>query len=266
MDLRPRYLIRQQGFSLIEMMIALTVGTFLVLGVSQIYIDNKRSFLFQQGQTGNRNNAQLTLQVLDRQLARTGYRAEVRLQTNLEAAFPAVGAVADDDGISCPAFAAGATFAATTDSVDAPRGVCIRYQGALDSKDLDCLGNVIPRVNLNAGGNVLLKLSYTASATPGAGTLSCTVWSERAGALTRKGNAVLVQGLQDFRWSIPPKADAPAVRYAALLSTPDAVQSDVASNAAVNWKTLTGQQIDETKANRPMQMLQSTVTLRNLAL
>ena len=37
----------QTGFSLIEMMIALTVGTFLVLGVSQIYINNKRSFLFQ---------------------------------------------------------------------------------------------------------------------------------------------------------------------------------------------------------------------------
>ncbi|WP_295467970.1 prepilin-type N-terminal cleavage/methylation domain-containing protein [uncultured Pseudomonas sp.] len=255
---------RLQGFSLIEMMIALTVGAFLVLGVSQIYLDNKRSFLFQQGQTGNRNNAQLTLQLLDRQLARTGFRADIRYQSNLATAFPATSAVADTDGISCPAFAAGVTFAATTDSVDTPTGVCIRYQGALDGKDLDCLGNVIPRVNLNTGGNVLLKLRYLASATPGAGTLSCTVWSEQAGALTRKGSAVLVQGLRDFRWSIPPKADAPAVRYAALLSTSDAVPSDVASNAAANWQTLTGQQLDET--TRPMQMVQSTVTLRNLAL
>ena len=252
------------GFSLIEMMIALTVGTFLVLGVSQIYIDNKRSFLFQQGQTGNRNNAQLTLQLLDRQLARTGFRADVRYQNSLQVAFPAMGAVADSDGISCPAFAAGVTFAATTDSTAAPSGVCIRYQGALDGKDLDCLGNAIPRVNLNTGGNVLLKLSYTAGNTPGTGTLSCTVWSERAGTLTRKGSAVLVQGLQDFRWSIPPKADAPAVRYAALLSTREALPSDVASNAAANWKILTGQQIDD--SSRPMQMVQNTVTLRNLAL
>ncbi|KTT53436.1 pilus assembly protein PilW [Pseudomonas oryzihabitans] len=254
----------QTGFSLIEMMIALTVGTFLVLGVSQIYINNKRSFLFQQGQTGNRNNAQLTLQVLDRQLARTGFRSEIRYQGSLQAAFPAVGEVKDVDGISCPAFAAGATFAATTENANAPTGVCIRYQGALDGKDLDCLGNVIPRVNLNAGGNVLLKLRYAAGNTPGSGTLNCTVWSERGGALTRKGSAVLVQGLQDFRWSIPPKADAPAVRYAALLSTSDAVPSDVASTAAANWQTLTGQQI--ANADRPMQMLQSTVTLRNLTL
>lgn len=254
----------QTGFSLIEMMIALTVGTFLVLGVSQIYINNKRSFLFQQGQTGNRNNAQLTLQVLDRQLARTGFRAEIRYQGSLQAAFPAVGEVKDADGISCPAFAAGATFAATTDSVNAPTGICIRYQGALDSKDQDCLGNPIPRVNLNAGGNVLLKLRYTAGNTPGGGTLSCTVWSERGGALTRTGSAVLVQGLQDFRWSIPPKADAPAVRYAALLSTTEALTIDVASNTAANWQTLTGLQVAD--ASRPMQILQSTVTLRNLAL
>lgn len=259
----------QKGFSLIEMMIALTVGTFLVLGVSQIYINNKRSFLFQQGQTGNRNNAQLTLQVLDRQLARTGFRANIRNQSTLSSAFPAINAVADNDGVSCPAFDAGVTFAATTDNVDAPTGVCIRYQGALDNKDLDCLGNVIPRVNLNLGGNVLLKLRYTAGATPGAGTLSCTVWSEQSGALTRKGSAVLVQGLQDFRWSIPLKSDvqkasSAAVRYAALLSTPETLTSDVASNAAANWKTLTGRQIDDT--SRPMQMLQSTVMLRNLAL
>ena len=259
-----RYRGGQEGFSLIEMMIALTVGTFLVLGVSQIYIANKRSFLFQQSQTGNRNNAQLTLQILDRQLARTGFRANIRYQSTLQAAFPAVSAVADTDGVSCPAFNAGITFAATTDSTLAPSGVCIRYQGGLDSKDLDCLGSAIPRVNLNTGGNVLLKLRYTAGTTPGTGTLSCTVWSEQNGALTRKGSGVLVQGLQDFRWSIPPSADAPAVRYAALLSTSDAIPNDVASNAVANWKTLTGQQLADT--GRPMQLLQSTVTLRNLAL
>lgn len=255
----------QAGFSLIEMMIALTVGTFLVLGVSQIYISNKRSFLFQQGQTGNRNNAQLTFQVLDRQLARTGFRADIRYQGSLEAAFPRIGIKEDlADGVSCPAFNAGVTFAATTDSVEAPTGVCIRYQGALDGKDLDCLGNVIPQVNLNTGGNVLIKLRYKASDTPGDGNLRCTVWSERDGTLTLKGSEVLVQGLQDFRWSIPPKADAPAVRYAALLSTSEALTSDVASNTAANWQTLTGLQIADTR--RPMQILQSTITLRNLAL
>nr|WP_314586112.1 prepilin-type N-terminal cleavage/methylation domain-containing protein [uncultured Pseudomonas sp.] len=257
---------RHQGFSLIEMMIALTVGAFLVLGVSQIYINNKRSFLFQQGQTSNRNNAQLIFQVLDRQLARTGFRADIRYQGSLQAAFPKINAAVVDpaDGISCPAFDAGVTVGATTDSVQTPTGVCIRYQGALDGKDLDCLGNVIPRVNLNTGGNVLIKLRYTASDIPGDGTLRCTVWSERDGTLTPKGSEVLVQGLQDFRWSIPPKADAPAVRYAALLNTREVLPSDVASNTATNWQTLTGLPVQD--AGRPMQILQSTVTLRNLAL
>lgn len=256
---------RHQGFSLIEMMIALTVGTFLVLGVSQIYINNKRSFLFQQSQTGNRNNAQLIFQVLDRQLARTGFRADIRYLGNLEAAFPKIDSKEDPvGGIKCPVFDPGVTIGATTDSVEAPTGVCIRYQGALDGKDLDCLGNVIPRVNLNTGGNVLIMLRYTASDIPGDGTLRCTVWSERDGTLTPKGSEVLVQGLRDFRWSISPKADAPAVRYVALLNAREALPSEVASNAAANWKTLTGLQIAET--NRPMQILQSTVTLRNLAL
>lgn len=255
----------QRGFSFIEMMIALTVGTFLVLGVSQIYINNKRSFLFQQGQTGNRNNAQLIFQVLDRQLARTGFRANIRYQGSLQAAFPKINAAVDlADGISCPTFDAGVTFGATTDGIQNPSGICIRYQGAVDGKDLDCLGNVIPRVNLNTGGNVLIKLRYKAGDIPGDGTLRCTVWSERDGILTAKGSEVLVQGLQDLRWSISPKTDAPAVRYAALLNTREALPSEVASNTATNWQTLTGLQIAD--ADRPMQILQSTVTLRNLAL
>ena len=46
----------QAGLSLIELLIALAISSFLILGITQIYIDNKRSYNFQQSQAGNQEN------------------------------------------------------------------------------------------------------------------------------------------------------------------------------------------------------------------
>lgn len=255
---------RQAGFSLIEMMIALLLGAFLVLGGSQIYLDNKRSFLYQQSQTGNRNNALLTEQLLNRQLARTGFRANPQVQGSLTAAFPVLAAAPASEGVGCPAFNAGAVLAPTADSAANPSGLCLRYQGALDGKDLDCLGALIPALDDKTGGNILTELRYVVSAAAGSGSLTCTVWSERNGTPTFKGTSVLVQGLLDFRWAPPSgTGDTPAVRYAALLATSDAAQGGITSNVAANWRNLTGRQVNDNV--HAMQIMQSSVTLRNLA-
>ncbi|MEN1592952.1 prepilin-type N-terminal cleavage/methylation domain-containing protein, partial [Pseudomonas aeruginosa] len=38
----------QKGLSMVELLVALAISSFLILGISQIYIDNKRNYLFQQ--------------------------------------------------------------------------------------------------------------------------------------------------------------------------------------------------------------------------
>jgi type IV pilus assembly protein PilW len=52
---------RQNGLSLIELMVAMVIGLFLILGVTQIFISNQRTYLFQQAQMGNQENGRFTL-------------------------------------------------------------------------------------------------------------------------------------------------------------------------------------------------------------
>ncbi|WP_312270363.1 prepilin-type N-terminal cleavage/methylation domain-containing protein [Pseudomonas sp.] len=232
----------QHGFSLIEMMIALTLGAFLILGVTQIYLDNKRSYLYHQGQVNNQENGFFALTLIDQQLARTGFRANVLDQTTMGVAFPAL---ASSDG--CPAFTAGQTVQFTTDKT----GICFRYQGAEDGKDQDCLGKTVA-----AGTNVLSRISYVSSTTVGAGTLTCSAQGSNA--------QVLVSGLADFLWfALPDSTDGnQAIRYAALFSTQSAVLDGVSSNVVTHWNALTSRSLTDT--SHAMQIVQGSVMLRNL--
>lgn len=64
----------QRGLSLIELMVALLLSSLLILGITQIYIDNKRNYAFQQGQSDNVENARYALLLMEEELFRTGYR------------------------------------------------------------------------------------------------------------------------------------------------------------------------------------------------
>ena len=64
----------QRGLSIIELLIALAISSLLILGVTQIYVDNKSNFFFQQGQSDNTENARYTMLILEEELRRVGYR------------------------------------------------------------------------------------------------------------------------------------------------------------------------------------------------
>ena len=42
---------RQNGLSMIELLISLAISSFLILGITQVYIDNKRNQVFQLAQS-----------------------------------------------------------------------------------------------------------------------------------------------------------------------------------------------------------------------
>lgn len=50
----------QAGLSLVELMVALAISSVLILGITQIYIDNKRSYSFQQNQAENQEGAAIS--------------------------------------------------------------------------------------------------------------------------------------------------------------------------------------------------------------
>lgn len=122
---------RQAGLSIIELMISLLISSFLILGITQVYIDNKRNQVFHSHQMGNLENGRYASLVLDQYLSKAGYRRNPSLI--LETAFPSVSA--SDD---CLAFNAGDI--ATGLNPEEGVGFCIRYQPQA-SGELDCQGS-----------------------------------------------------------------------------------------------------------------------------
>lgn len=121
---------RQLGLSLIELLIALAISSLLILGITQVYVDNKRNYVFQQNQAGNLENGRFASLMLNEYLGKAGYRRDPVIL--VEEAFPSQ----DADG-DCMAFSAGHSI--TGLDPDVGRGFCIRYQPKT-SGELDCQG------------------------------------------------------------------------------------------------------------------------------
>ncbi|MBB2496766.1 PilW family protein [Aquipseudomonas ullengensis] len=233
-----RSAVAQAGLSLIEMMVALTISCFLIIGITQCYLDNSGVYLFQQGQASNLDKSRFASLILEQLLARTGYRAEPWV--SLANSFPAIGG---SDG--CPAFAAGETIKANS----AGSGVCIRYQTGADAagNELDCQGGEV-----SSSADVLLNLGYDSDSEQ----LSCAIGST---------SAVLVDDVAGFAISaIPGSADeSQSVRFALLLSNGKSPRGGVASDVLERWNSLSGQDL-ATDSTQTFQISQGSVTLRNL--
>ena len=63
---------RQNGLSMIELLISLAISSFLILGITQVYIDNKRNQVFQLNQMGNLEGSRFAALVIDQYLGKAG--------------------------------------------------------------------------------------------------------------------------------------------------------------------------------------------------
>lgn len=244
---------RQFGLSMIELLIAMAISSFLILGVTQIFIDNKRNYLYQQSQSENQENGRFTLMLLDRQLAKTGYRR--RPDDTLEQAFPA-------NTLNSCTFTAGQTITRVNDHT-----LCLRYQPR-DPAELDCSGT-----GLSSANAASVAEPYTTPAQPFVETVTIS-----GGNLTCNG-AVLVEGVSGVVFEFgtgptgerevtsytktPGNAPIRSLRYSALLeSTQKNLAQGIASKACEQWEALSG--TDPCKEDRIYQIASSSTTLRNL--
>ncbi|WP_137970892.1 PilW family protein [Pseudomonas sp. F(2018)] len=122
---------KQGGISLIELMVAMLISVFLLLGVTQVYLDNKESYLFQQNQGSNVENARFSILILEQELSKTGYRR--RPDETMETAFP-------KDDASCGGLSAGQVSKKISDT-----SFCIRYQAAFPNTR-GCDGNLATNI------------------------------------------------------------------------------------------------------------------------
>src|SRR5690625_4681658 len=91
----------QRGLSLVELMVALVIGSFLILGATQLYLNSKRGQLFSSSSAANVENARFGVLVLEEQLSKAGFRRAPDQDISTE--FPA-----GNGPSACRSFPAGA--------------------------------------------------------------------------------------------------------------------------------------------------------------
>ena len=264
---------RQSGLSMIELLVALAISSFLILGLTQIYLDNKRNYLFQQGQAGNQENGRFAMMFLDQQLAKVGFRR--RADDPNEFAFPAQQKTA-----YCEAFKAGSTLVPAVVKAG-QSGFCYRYQPA-PGEAYDCEGNSIttPSDPFATAQAITARVLFVPATADVPGSLACS-----AQTIKEKGQEI-VSGLVDFKleYGVGPTmagkrevesfveqaniADRPvrALRYSALMASDKNLrQGD--SKTLDDWITLYPSSKTSLQGNdkdRLYQIAKGSQTLRNL--
>lgn len=274
---------QQRGLSMIELLVALALSSFLILGITQIYLDNKRSYLFQQSQAMNLDSARFSDHILKDVLGKAGYQRSSNQQELKD--FPA----STELNKHCAAFAAG--HAVT--SLKSGQGLCLRYQPAVHG-ELSCASNSQTLTDKNAftkpdnGEIIYIALKFVPD--PDAptklenGVIQCIDKED--------GTADLINGVADLRiefgvgekdaktlldsspWKLPSawaatQGPVRAVRYSVLLaSAPNQRDGDSAvfthwiNTQATDRKTL----LQSNDQRRIYQIATGSQALRNLSL
>lgn len=220
----------ERGFTLIELMIAITIGLLIVVGILRVFDASKQSYNLQEGVSRAQETGRAGIFILNRTLRHAGfYRNPALRTTEVLAAFPA--------GVSYPAaspypvgptFTAGAGIAGLEGGAN-PDTVVVRYQGHEDGSLLDCHGIPFDCVGNAActlpGGNpvtnpVMGTFAFFLSevdATTGTRSLQCRRVIPTAGPPTNaiNDNSPLLEGITDFQvwYGVDTNADALADRY-----------------------------------------------------
>ena len=182
--------LHQRGLSMIELLVALAISSFLILGITQVYIDNKRNYVFQQSQAGNLENSRFAVLMIDELLSKAGYRRAP--DQEMADAFPASSILS----VHCEAFPAEAALTKIK-ATGGQTGFCMRYQPAM-ADELTCDGIAAPLSKKVFGYPSQAETIYVAvKFTPhtsdlNKGTLSC---------ISNKGTTLveLIDGIADMK-------------------------------------------------------------------
>lgn len=260
----------QRGFTLVELMVAMAIGLFIVLIAITIYTQGLSSVAFRMGQSENLNNSRYTIGMLDSEFSKAGFRRD---PTQLiEQAFPA-DAAAHANG--CLFIAGQAIYAPNATSL------CIRYQ-ARDSGETNCAGTTAGIASLGpyeapASGAGLLVERYTIVnkalvCQAGVGAVTSTQVADGVRdvhfefGIGKKGDTLAQRRVQSFKTDVPTADEAiRALRYAVLLSSTGKVTQGMTSTVCTRWAEAGGNASScDATAGQLLQLVTGSLTLRNL--
>jgi|GEM_PF-1534137 len=270
---------QQRGITLIEVMVAMAIGLFIVLLVTVVYLTGGRNLSFRQGQGENLANSRHTLDALNGQIAKTGWRRDP-IQSMAEA-FPS------DSHLGCD-FQPREVLKVLSDGA-----LCIRYQQR-DTNERNCTGDdpgdvadLPPYVARNKANDL------RAAAKRGMYVEKYWVTPDHRLVCNNADNAI-ADGVQAIHFdfgvgpaspphkkekdatrrvvqyiNIPPDPATHTVRslrYAVLLATTaERVSGGMETDVCTRWQTAGGNSsLCDTSSGRLYQLAAGALTLRNL--
>ena len=169
--MNPKYRFRR-GFTIVELLISITIGLLLSLAAVNLFITNQSTFNLQKGVSDVSDNGRFVLEFAAQQLRGAGY---VPADTTKHSEnWPQVIVAADDfpDGDAAVASkdnqnALGAPSAGAQGGVEKSDSLMVQYFTPVQTRD--CEGVIVP-----AGNYVLVRLFLRADTTTGTGSaLAC---------------------------------------------------------------------------------------------
>lgn len=128
---------RQSGLGLVELLVAVTIGLFILLGLTSLFLNMKQAFTSQDQLAQLQDNERLALTILTTTIQSAGYFPDPLANTaatNLPAA----------TGSAYGAFAAGQGVVGLTGASGSSDTITSRYMTTSGDGIMDCLGNVNP--------------------------------------------------------------------------------------------------------------------------
>jgi type IV pilus assembly protein PilW len=122
----------QLGYTLIELLIAVTIGLLLTVLVSQVFVGSRRAYATTDDLSRMQENMRYTHDLLGRSVRMASYMSS---PSNVPVGFDSY--TGQFDGASAAVIGADGTS-------NNPDKITLQYQGTADGATIDCLGAVVP--------------------------------------------------------------------------------------------------------------------------
>ena len=268
----------ERGMSLVEIMVAMAIGLFIVLIATTLYVNGSSNVGFRMGQSENLGNSRYALGTLDNEFTKAGFRRDPT--QSMDEAFPADAAALPN---GCK-FNVGQAIYVNTDG-----DLCIRFQ-ARDNDEKDCSGAAAGLGSLTAyapppapalGAGLFAEKYFLKD---GGGALVCQAGSVGAkadgiqvadgvkGILFEYGvgkiaDSMAERRVESFKTTAPAPTEAVrSLRYAVLLaSSAQGLTAGMESSVCTRWTQLGGDSAKcDTSKGQLYQIANGSLNLRNL--
>lgn len=185
-------MIKNKGFSLVELMIAMTIGLMISAALIQVFIGSKKTYRTIDANETVQENMRVAMELMVESIGYAGFMSNPDQQLifpNLEL-YPAMGTFVQQGIVT------GDNNLAISSALDGSDRFTVRYYGHADQLNIDCLGRAVPV-------DTIAEVTYYVSArdAEGIAELRCSVIVRKQSGTVVSGpdEDVVISGVDDMQ-------------------------------------------------------------------